>query len=110
MQEYHHATPAQPANAPDASHSTSMTKATHFIPPSAAAITNHPAATTAPHANTSTTIRNIVLTVHTITMTTITVILSEAKDPSPVMPDPIGHPQASSLRTSSHHNQPPTTS
>ena len=76
MQEYHHATPAQPANAPAASHSTSMTTATSFIPPSAAATTNPPAATTAPHANTSTIIRNIVSTVHTITMTAITVILS----------------------------------
>ena len=81
--------------------------------PSAAAITNHPAATTALHANTFTTIRNIA----------ITVILSAAKDLStvistkrsawrnlPVMPAPIGQPQASSLRTSSHHHQPPTTS
>ena len=73
-----------------------MTTATHFIPQSAAATTNHPAATTVPHANTSTTILNIVSTVHTITMTAINIILSEAKDPSPVMPDPIGHPQTSS--------------
>ena len=82
MQEYHHATPAQLANAPAVSHSTSMTTATSFIPPSAAATTNPPAATTAPHANTSTTIH--------------TVILSAAKDLSPVIPDPIGHPQISS--------------
>ena len=123
MQEYHHATPAQPANAPAVSHSTSMTTATSFIPPSAAATTNHPAATTAPHANTSTIIRNIVITVHTIILTVPTVILSEAKDlftvistkrsawrNLPVMPDPIGQPQASSLITSSNHHQPPTTS
>ena len=123
MQEYHHATPAQPANAPAVSHSTSMTTATSFIQPSAAAITNHPVAITAPHANTSTIIRNIVITVHTIILTVPTVILSEAKDlftvistkrsawrNLPVMPDLIRHPQASSLRTSSHHHQPPTTS
>ena len=73
---------------------------THYMKPSAAATTNHPAATTAPHANTSTTIRNIA----------ITVILSAAKDPSPVLPAPIGHLQASSLRTSSHRNQEATTS
>ena len=127
MQEYHHATPAQPANAPAVSHSTSMTTATHFIPPSAAATTNHPAATTVPHANTSTTILNIVSTVHTITMTTINIILSipfviltallsfrasaasRGISSTIVMPDPIGHPQASSLINSSHHHQPPTT-
>ena len=85
MQEYHHATPAQPANAPAVSHSTLMTTATSFIPPSAAAITNHPAATTVPHANTSTTIRNIAITVHTIILTVPTVILSEAKDLSTVI-------------------------
>lgn len=102
---------------PAVSHSTSMTTATSFIPQSAAAITNHPAATTAPHANTSTTIRNIV---RSTAMTAITVILSallsfrasaasRGISSTIVMPDPIGHPQASSLRTSSHHHQPPTT-
>ena len=53
--------------------------------PSAAAITNHPVAITAPHANTSTTILNIAITVHTIILTVPTVILSEAKDLSTVI-------------------------
>ena len=79
-------TPAQVAAVPAASPSTSIPTATHSTKPSAAATTNPPAATTAPHANTFTTIRAI----------TITVILSAAKDLSPVMPDPIGHPQTSS--------------
>ena len=82
MQAHPPVTPAQVAAVPAASPSTSILTATHSTKPSAAATTNPPAATTAPHANTFTTIH--------------TVILSAAKDLSPVMPDPIGHPQASS--------------
>ena len=82
MQAHPPATPAQPAAVPAALPSTSILTATYFTKPSAAATTNPPAATTAPHANTFTTIH--------------TVILSAAKDLSFVMPDPIGHPQTSS--------------
>ena len=82
MQAHPPVTPAQVAAVPAALPSTLIPTATHSTKPSAAATTNPPAATTAPHANTFTTIR--------------TVILSAAKDLSPVMPDPIGHPQTSS--------------
>ena len=77
MQDHPPATPAQLAAAPAASPSTSIPTATRSMKPSAAATTNLPATTTAPLANTFTTIH--------------TVILSAAKDLSPVMPDPIGH-------------------
>ena len=82
MQAHPPVTPAQVAAVPAALPSTLIPTATLSTKPLAAATTNLPAATTAPHANTFTTIH--------------TVILSAAKDLSPVMPDPIGHPQTSS--------------
>ena len=89
-----------------------MTTATSFIPPSAAVTTNHPVATTAPHANTSAKTPSIVLIAHTITMNATTVILSKTKDPfivHNIMADPIGHLPTSFLQPSSHSHQETTT-
>ena len=63
MQAHPPATLAQVAAVPAALPSTLILTATHSTKPSAAATTNLPAATTAPHANTSTTIQNITITV-----------------------------------------------
>ena len=80
---------------------------THYMKQSAAAITNHPAAITSPHANTSRIIRDIVMIAHTTTMSAITIILSAllsfrasaaSRGIYIVMADPIGH-----LPTSSPH-------
>lgn len=94
MQAHPPVTPAQVAAVPAALPSTSIPTAIHFTKPSAAATTNLPAATTAPHANTSTTIRNITITVILSALLSFRVsVASRGISSNIVMPDPIWHPQ-----------------
>ena len=125
------ATPALPVAVNAASPSMLIQMPTHYMKPSAAVTTNHPAATTSPLVNTSARIP-IVAALSFRASDLHTVILSEAKDLSvvstivlsfrastasrgicfiahTVMADPIVHLQASSLHPSSHHHPQTTT-
>ena len=97
MQAHPPVTPAQVAAVPAALPSTLILTATHSTKPSAAATTNLPAATTAPHANTSATIRAITITVILSALLSFRAsVASRGISSTIVMPDPIGHPQTSS--------------
>ena len=97
MQVHPPVTPAQVAAVPAALPSTLIPTETHSTKPSAAATTNPPAATTAPHANTFTIIRNIAITVILIACLSFRAsVASRGISSTIVMPDPIGHPQTSS--------------
>ena len=97
MQAHPPVTPAQVAAVPAALPSTLIPTATHSTKPSAAATTNLPAATTAPHANTFTTIQNITITVILSALLSLRAsVASRGISSTIVMPDQIGHPQTSS--------------
>ena len=93
MQAHPPVTPAQVAAVPAALPSTLIQTATHSTKLSAAATTNPPAATTAPHANTSTTIHTVILSA---LLSFRASVASRGISSTIVMPDPIGHPQTSS--------------
>ena len=92
MQAHPPATLAQVAAVPAALPSTLIPTETHSTKPSAAATTNLPAATTAPHANTSTTIRTVILSA---LLSFRASVASRGISSTIVMPDPIGHLQIS---------------
>ena len=93
MQAHPPVTPAQVAAVPAALPSTLIPTATHSTKLSAAATTNPPAATTAPHANTFTTIHTVILSA---LLSFRASVASRGISSTIVMPDPIGHPQTSS--------------
>ena len=92
MQAHPPVTPAQVAAVHAALPSTLILTATHSTKPSAAATTNLPAATTAPHANTSTTIHTVILSA---LLSFRASVASRGISSTIVMPDQIGHPQTS---------------